>query len=170
MKFRKLAIGLALVSAAVLQAPATAQQAPAPEIQAGMKVEDPQGGAVGTVSAVTADVVTVRTDRLDAQMPRSAFTVAPDKLLISLTRAELNAEVERAQAAAQSKLVAGATVTGSKGTPVGTIDAIDEQFVTLKLVSGKMIRMPRSSLGAGPEGGIIGLTAEELEAKVAPSR
>lgn len=171
MQFQRSIFAAATLVLAGVHAPLGAQPtAPGTTITAGLKVEDAQGGEVGTVVAVNGDIITIKTDRIEAQLPRNAFTVAPDKLLIGMTRAELNAEVERAQAEAQAKLVPGATVTGSKGTPVGTIETIDDQYVMLKLLSGKMIRMPRNSLGAGPQGGIIGLTAEELEAKIAPSR
>ncbi len=52
-----------------------------------------------------------------------------------MTRDQLNAEVEKTLAAATAKIVAGASVTGSQGGNVGTIEAIDDQFVTVKLVS-----------------------------------
>jgi len=131
-----------------------------------MQIVDTQGSEVGTVVAVSGETLTVKTDRHEAQLPKTAFTQSNGKLLFSMTREELNEAVERSLAEANASLVRGATVTGSKGTPVGTIDAIDEQYATLKLLSGKLIKIPRSSLGGGPQGGIIGLTAEELEAKV----
>lgn len=167
MNVRSPILAALMLSIAAVSAPLAAQPAaPDTAIAVGMTVEDAQGGRVGTVAAVAGDIVTVKTDRHDAQLPRSAFAVREGKLLVSMTQAELDAEIERAQAEAQAKLVVGATVTGSKGTPVGTIDAIDDQYVTLKLLSGKLIRIQRSSLGVGPQGGTIGLTAEELEAQV----
>lgn len=171
MRIRSPFLAACLLSIAGVSAPLAAQPAgPGTSIIAGMKVEDAQGGDVGTVAGVAGDIVTVKTDRHDAQLPSSAFTVGSGKLLIAMTQAELNAAVDHALAEVQARLVVGATVTGSKGTPVGTIDAIDDQYVTLKLLSGKAIKMQRSSVGAGPQGGIIGLTAEELEAEVAAVR
>ncbi|MBY8823927.1 hypothetical protein [Sphingomonas colocasiae] len=171
MRIRSPFLVACLLSIAGVSAPLAAQPAESgTSITAGMKVEDPQGGEVGTVSAVAGDIVTVKTDKHDVQLPSNSFTVGAGKLVMGMTQVELNAAVDRAQAEAQAKLAVGATVTGSKGTSVGTIDAIDDQYVTLKLLSGKLIKIQRSSVGAGPQGGIIGLTAEELEAQVAGSR
>ena len=50
-----------------------------------------------------------------------------------------------------------------------TIDAGDPEFVTIKLQSGNLVRIPRSGVAAGNGDVVIGLTAEELEAQSAPS-
>jgi hypothetical protein len=81
-----------------------------------------------------------------------------------MTRDQLNAEIDKAQAAAAAQIVVGATVKGAAGATVGTIEALDGQLVTLKLTSGKSVRLPRSAVGGGPNGPVIGLTAEEIEA------
>ena len=158
----------ALLGGGLPSLPAVAQTAPAASaaITAGMKVVDDKGGEVGTVVEVKGDTVTVRTDKHQAAFARSSFTLAQGKLLFGMTRQQLNEAVERSLAEAQAKLVPGATVTGSQGAVVATIDAIDDSFATLKLLSGKLIRIPRPSLGAGPNGGVLGLTAQELEARV----
>lgn len=159
--------GMALAAASPLAAaqPTNAEA----QFITGTKVVDPQGADVGTVVKIVGETLTVKTDKHEAAMPRSGFVATRDGLVVNMTREQLNAAVESSLAAAQAKLVPGAVVTGAQGTPVGSIDAIDDQFATLKLLSGKLIKIPRASLGVGPTGGMLGLSAKELEAMVAGS-
>jgi len=76
----------------------------------------------------------------------------------------VNAAVEEALAEANKRIAPGATVTGSGGDTVGTIDSVEGEFVTLKLTSGKLVRLPRTGVAPGPDGAVIGMTAAELEA------
>jgi preprotein translocase subunit YajC len=130
----------------------------------GTPVTDANGGAVGTVSAVNGNVVTVKTDKVEANLDKSSFTPHEGKLLVGLSQAELNAAVEKDQAAAAASLAVGATVKGSAGSAVGTIESIDADFVTLKLASGKLVRLPRNGIAGSASGAVIGLSAEQLEA------
>jgi preprotein translocase subunit YajC len=84
--------------------------------------------------------------------------------LFALSREQVNAEVDKALAAAAAQIVPGATVKGTQGAAVGTIEAVDSEFVTLKLKSGISVRLPRAAIAAGPEGVFTSLTAEQLEA------
>lgn len=59
----------------------------------------------------------------------------------------------------------GATVYGAAGTPVGTIKAMDAQFVTLTTEKGE-VKLPVTGVGPGLKGPVIGLTAEQLDAAV----
>ena len=152
---------LAIVSI-FLAAPLAAQTA-------GMQVLDAKGGVVGTVSGVMGDHVVVKTDRHEVRLPKASFTVDQNKLLFGMTQAELNAATDKSLAEAAAALVVGATVKGSAGATVGTIDAIDTEFATIKLASGKLVRIPRTGLGASAEGAVIGLTADQLEAQAAPA-
>jgi preprotein translocase subunit YajC len=79
----------------------------------------------------------------------------------------LNAEVEKNLAAAAALIASGANVKGSAGAVVGTIDAVDAEFVTLKLQSGALVRLPRNAVAAANGEVAIGMTAEELQAQVA---
>jgi hypothetical protein len=151
---------------AAATAPTTAT-ATAASIGVGMQVKDAQGGLVGTVSAVNGDLVTVKTDLHEARLPKTAFRVSGNSLLFGMTRAQLNTAVEQQTAAAAAKVVAGAQVFGAQGAPVGTIDSLDDQFAVVKLTSGKLVRLPRGSLGTGANGVTIGTTGAALEAQVA---
>ena len=132
----------------------------------GTEVTDANGGPVGTVTAVNGDIVTIKTDRFETNLSKSSFAENEGKLLVGLTQAELNAAIEKDKAAAEASLAVGAPVKGSAGTQVGTIEAIDAEFVTLKLESGKSIRIPRAGIAGSASGAVIGLSAAELEAQV----
>jgi preprotein translocase subunit YajC len=156
--FRSVLPAVALGCVALAQ-PASAQ-APA----AGAEVRDTKGGEVGTVTKVDGQFVIVKTDRHEVRLPISSFTAHEGAFLMAMTRDQLNAEVDKTLASASAKLVAGASVTGAQGGAVGTIDSIDEQFVTVKLASGKLVKLPLKSVAPGPNGAVIGLSVAELEA------
>jgi preprotein translocase subunit YajC len=162
------AVAAALPAVAQAQAPATQAPAPAGSVIAGFNVgatvKDTAGGVVGTVSKVDAQNVTIKTDKHEVPIPRTSFTATKDGLLFGMTRDQLNAAVDAQLAQAAAKMVVGATVLGKAGGTAGTIEAIDDQYVTIKLTSGASVRLPRSAVGAGPNGPVIGLTADELEA------
>ena len=146
---------LALASPAFAQADAFA---------VGTQVTDAKGGPVGTVTAVNGDVVTVKTDKLEANLPKASFAPHEGKLLIGNTQAELNALVEKEKAAADASLVVGAPVKDSAGAAAGTIEAIDAEFVTIKLASGKAVRLPRTGIAGSANGAVVGATLADLEA------
>lgn len=157
-------VGVALLAAAPV-APSFAQAPPA--IAVGMQVTDAQGGLVGTVAAIKDDNVVVKTDKHEALLPKSSFTPNNGKLLFGMTQAQLNAAIEQTSTAADAALVAGATVVGLQGTPVGTIETIDEQNATIKLASGRSVTLARSGLRGNANGTVtIGMTVEQLNAVV----
>ena len=164
MKRVLVSVAVASLALATPLSPATAQAAPA--ITPGMQVTDAKGGAVGTVTAVNGDVVTVRTDRLEANLDKSSFTASEGKLLMGMTQVELNAAIEKDQAAAEASLAVGSPVKGSAGAQIGTIEAIDAEFVTIKLASGKSVRLPRTGIRGAAGGAVIGLTQAELDAQI----
>jgi len=148
-----------------LAAPAAAQQAPAATaITVGMSVKDTNGGDVGTVSQVEPGFVTVKTDKHEVRLPASSFAPHQGSLLFAMTRDQLNAETERALAAAAAKIAPGAAVSDASGGAVGTVTAVDAEWVTVKLASGTAVRLPRAAVAPGPNGAVVGSTAAQLEA------
>lgn len=137
------------------------------ELAAGAQVRDTSGGEVGTITKVDGQFVILRTDKHEVRLPVASFTAHEGHFLMAMTRDQLNAEVDKTKAAASANLAAGATVVGSQGAAVGTVSAIDSEFVTLKLSSGKLVRLPRNAVAANATGGVIGMTAAELEAAAA---
>nr|WP_294846307.1 hypothetical protein [uncultured Sphingomonas sp.] len=135
----------------------------------GTQVVDSAGGAVGSIASVKGNVVTVRTDSFEANLGKDSFAEVTGKLMIGLTKDQLNAAVQEQQAAAAASLAVGAVVKGSAGHPVGTIETMDAEFVTLKLESGKLVKLPRNGVAASADGARIGLTAQQLEDQISGS-
>lgn len=149
------------------QAPATPPPPVATTFGVGMPVVDTQGDAVGTITAVSTESVTVKTAKHQAELPKTSLTISEGKALFGLTQADLDASVERTLATMSSGLKVGATVKGAGGVSVGTIDAVETENVTIRLSGGLRISIPRSGIKVDAEGGgVIGLTAAELEAQV----
>ncbi|MEO7563719.1 MAG: hypothetical protein ABIR63_08915 [Sphingomicrobium sp.] len=151
---------LALSAPQIATAQAVAAASP------GMVVEDASGGAVGTVATVDSANVTVRTNKYDISLPAQSFTANGKKLLVGLTRDELNAAWEKGLADAAAALVVGAPVKGTAGAEVGTIEAIDADNVTIKLPDGQKVQIPRAGIAGSANGAVIGLSAEQLAAQV----
>lgn len=149
-----LAIGLALAAVSI---PAAAA------VTAGAVVKDTSGGEVGTILKVEGDQLVLKTDRHEVRLPVASFTATDSGALFAMTRNQLNAEVDKAATAAAAQIVAGASVKGPTGVEVGKIEAVDAQFVTLKLASGATVRAPRTAFAGGPAGPVTSLTAAELE-------
>lgn len=153
------AVGLALASPAVAQAQAG--------VNVGMQVTDAAGGLVGTVTAIKGENLLVKTAKHEALLPKSSFTVANGKLLFGMTQAQLDAEIEKTLAASSAAVIAGATVKGSAGTPVGTIETVADGKATIALQSGKKLAVPQEGLRGNSDGTVtIGYSAEQLEALV----
>jgi hypothetical protein len=131
----------------------------------GAQVLDGSGNPVGTIVAINGDVVTVKTDKVEAHLGKASFAQQDGKLYIGNTQAELNALIEKEKAAAEASLAVGAPVKGSGGAEIGTIEAIDTEYVTLKLTSGKSVRIPRSGIAGSAQGAVVGLTVADLEAQ-----
>lgn len=162
MSIRKsVLLPLSLMASAAFAQPALAQA-----IAAGAQVSDTAGGAVGTITAVEGDYVTLKTDKHEVRFPVASFTKVEDGYIMAMTQAQVNAAADASLAQAQALIAVGAVVRGPEGGEVGTIDALDDQFVTLKM-DDRLVKLPRAAVGAGAGGPIIGMTAAELEAAAA---
>lgn len=149
---------------------ATAQAATAapaaPAIAAGANVFGPGGSPVGTIASAGADFAVVKTDKHEVRLPKTAFAARPEGgLVIGLSRDELNASVDQAMAKLAEQMKPGSTIYGTQGGTIGTIDKVEAELVTVKLASGKMVRLPKSGFGPGPQGLVVGFTVEQLEAQ-----
>jgi hypothetical protein len=149
---------------------AVAQPVPATtHAKAGMVIKDAAGATVGTVLSIDGNMLVVKTDRHEVRLPSSSFTPHQGQLLFGMTRDQLNAHVDAELAKAAAQIAPGATVRGSAGAVVGTIEALDQDYITLKLTDGRKVRLPKTSVGPGPDGPVLGLTSAELDAAVKAS-
>ena len=130
MILRKFLLATALAAALALPAVPAAAQA---TLAAGATVTDPDGGEVGTIASVDGDHVVLRTDRHEVRLPVASLAVTEDAILISLTRAELNAQLDQMLAQAQQTIAVGAIVHDRDGVVVGPVEAVSEETVTVKL-------------------------------------
>jgi len=161
----RLITGALAAGALFVAAPAAAQAQAG--INVGMQVTDASGGPVGTVVGIEGANLLVKTDKHQVPIPRSSFTVANGKLLIGMSQAQLDAAVEQSLAAANAAIVAGASVKGLDGAPVGTIDSIADGNVVITLQDGKKIAVPQQGLRGNPDRTVtVGYSAAQLQAMV----
>jgi preprotein translocase subunit YajC len=152
---------LSLVSAPALAAPPHA---------VGTPVLDTKGNPVGIISATEGDaIVRVRTDRHEIRLPVGSFTAQDGKLYLALTQAELNAKYEADMAAVADSLEVGKPVKGLNGALLGTIEAIDDKEVLLKLTSGQSVKLPRNGIAGAVDGATAGITLDQLQAQLQAS-
>lgn len=153
------------------QARPGAQAAATPTV--GATVYDSAGVVVGTVDQVTPQAVVVNVGSNKVALPPASVGSGPQGLRIALTRAEVEAAAQQAQASAQQQLQAqltpGATVRGAGGAVVGTVKSADAQVVTLTTPGGD-VQLPIAGFTSGPEGPAITLTAAQLDAAIAGAK
>jgi preprotein translocase subunit YajC len=159
-KLAYVACAAALAAAPLALSPLVA--ATTAEVQPGMQVVDPSGGVVGQVTGLKGNMLILRTDKHEVQLPLTSFTANEGKLLFGMTAAQLNAETEKAMAAANAAVAVGANVYGSDGTLAGTIEEIDDSLVKIKLASGSSVRLPRSGVAGSAKGAVLGVTTAQL--------
>ena len=158
-------LGALAVASFASTLPATAQTAAFdPTVMVGKTVFDPTGKPVGQVSGQRDGLLFIKTDRHETSLPIASFTFQQKKLYIAFTQAELNAEVDKTVALINGSLTPGANVKGSAGTVIGRIHSLDAQYVAIDLTSGQTIRVPRNSIAGTPNGAVIGMTLEQLQA------
>lgn len=140
----------------------------APPFAVGTAVVDPRGNPVGTIAATEGDLIAiVRTDRHDISMPFSSFSRdSAGRAVVALSQAELNAKVEANRAAIAASLEIGKPVKGPDGRLVGTIAAISEEGIEVRVAPGRSVMFPRSSIVGGIDGAVASITLEELEARL----
>lgn len=158
--FARLALAAAFAAAPLAFSSAIA--ATPAEVQPGMQVVDPSGGAVGMVTGIKGDMLILKTGKHEVQLPLTSFTANEGKLLFGMTAAQLDAATEQALAAAKAQVAPGANVYGSDGTLAGTIESIDESLVKIKLANGQSVRLPRNGVSGSDKGAALGVTTAKL--------
>lgn len=157
------------VSAALLLGSAAALAAP-PQLSPGMTVMDTAGGQVGTIDSVTTDNAVIATGAHKVALPVASFGMGAKGPIIALTRVELDAVAEKAAAnaaaALRAQMLPGVAVFGSQGNNLGTIKAIEGDYLVLVTASGDA-KLPLAAIGSGQKGLMVNMTAAELKAALA---
>lgn len=136
----------------------------------GATLFDPQGVEAGTIDSIQANAIIVSTGTAKVAVPTNAVGPGANGLVVSLTKAQLNAAAAQAEMQAQAdlrtRLVPGAQVRGVNGeTVLGTIKTAGDTVV-LTTAKGDVSLAP-SAFGMSPNGLIVGLTPEQLDAAIA---
>lgn len=161
---------LSLPQAAMAQATATAPASS--NLTVGTTIYDPQGGEVGKINSVSGDAIVVDTGAHKATLPRAAFGTGAKGPMVTITKAQIDEQVaaatQKAAAALDAALVAGAEVKGKAGTPIGTVKEVSADKVVIDRPAGP-VALARNAVGLGAQGLFISLTAEELDAAAKPA-
>lgn len=151
-------------------APAFQQAAPVPSV--GETVHDSTGAVIGTVETVTPQAIVIKSGTLSIPVAPASVGKGADGWVMGVTKAELEAAAQKAQAEAQAQLkaalVAGAEVKDRTGaTVVATVKEADDEFVTLTSTQGaREAKLPANAFGLSPNGIVIGMTADEFNAAI----
>jgi preprotein translocase subunit YajC len=150
---------------------ALAQTAPAaasgPALSVGATVYDPQGAEVGKIASMAADTLVIDTGAHKATLPKSAIGKGAKGPTVTITKAQIDAQVaaatEKASAALNAALSPGAEVRGKAGAPIGTVKEVKGDQVVIDRASGP-VSLTKQAFAVGPQGLTISLTAAELDA------
>jgi hypothetical protein len=169
MQFSLVAIAAAAVA---LSVPAAGQRmtvvtvpAPGQAMKAGTQVTDPTGASVGIVTAADGDNLRVKTDKHEVTLPKSSFRPANGKLIIGMTQAQLDAQIEQSLASTNAAIVAGAAVKSSDGMQIGKIDSVADGKVVVLLDAGSRVAVPQDGVRGNADGTVtVGYTAAQISA------
>jgi hypothetical protein len=178
MNIRTLATAAALACTTAL-APAALAQATAPAaapagdagVTAGATIYGPDGQSVGTVEQVEGTNVVVNTGTLTATLPANVFSAGANGPTIGWNKADLEAaiaaEEQKAVAALDTKLVAGAQLFTVDNVAVGTITEVKtDGMVVVNHTTAGPIQLPKEQMTVQGENLTFLATAADLNAAV----
>ncbi|VWX51234.1 hypothetical protein [Novosphingobium sp. 9U] len=170
------AVSMTPLAAHAQAAPAGAAPAAAPAAAAaptvGAKVFDTQGGEVGSIEKLDGTNAVVFTGTKRATLPVSAIAKSDKGLVISMTKAQLEAAVAAAETktagALDTALVADAKIKSKDGQAVGTVQKVEGENVTVALADGNPVTVTKQYLTAGADGSLtLTMNAAEFKSAVA---
>ncbi len=175
MKFLK----IALAATALAAAPAAFAQEAAPAeaansaLATGATVLGNDGNPVGTIEAISGEVVIINTGKHQAPVPAAAIGTGDNGLSVNITQAQLNemmdAQVAQAIAKRDAALVAGAEVISANGNPAGTLAEVnlDADMIVLASPAGK-VALKKEHFAVDGQGRLMALfTREQIETAAA---
>lgn len=171
MKFTKL-VAASLLALAAAPVAVNAQGTAAPTLTVGATVYGPKGDVVGTIKSVEGGNVVVDTGKNAANLPVSSFGASAKGPVIGMTKADLDAALEKAQADAEAKLqaslVKGATVYGIDGVEVGTISDITPEGQVIIAHKAGPVPLPKDQFTTIDKGVALKFTAAQLDEALKP--
>jgi hypothetical protein len=134
MKFVSLALAAALAVAA------TPAMLSAKDVTVGETIYGPQGAVVGTVAQVGNGTIVVDTGKHKATLPAEAVGETEGKATITVSKVDLDAQIDTmmAEQAAkvQAALTVGAAVADVDGAALGTVKSVDDAGVVVESEHG----------------------------------
>lgn len=159
-------IAWALLPIAIVAAVPAAAQQPSP-VTVGAMIYDFDGGEVGTVQSVSGDAAVVSTGSARVTLGLRSFRLSQGRLVISMTRTQLEAAAQGAQARGDEEvrvqITPGAIIYDRNGAQAATVESVDGGRVTISAGAIRAV-FPLSAFTAGPRGPQINRTAEEFQA------
>lgn len=160
---------LAAVCGAAMLLGTTAMAQPTPPPAVGETVYGPTGAELGKITAGVGSDVVVDTGAHKVAIPPASFARNAKGLMLSATKADVDAFGEQAEAAAKATLAAalvpGATVSGINGKSLGTIKTVEAGLVELTTANGD-VKLPSTAFVAEKGALKIGMTQEQFDAAV----
>lgn len=137
----------------------------APAFAQALEIVDPAGNTVGTVIKFDAEngILTVKTDKYEVALPRQSFTPNGETMMFAMTRAELNAEVERGQKELADTASVGRDVRDADLQPAGMIEAETDDLYMVRLLNNTVVAVPKNGITPHMEGAILGYRYADLE-------
>ena len=146
-----------------------ARAATAPNLAAGVKVYDPEGGEVGTIEKVAGQAVVLFTGTNRATLGANSFVKGPNGPVIGMTKVQLDAAVEQAAAKADAAMAAAlvpeAEIRSKDNVVVGKVEKIEGDNVTVALESGA-ITLQKEHLTTDENGLKLFMTAQQFQTAV----
>ncbi|NIJ07666.1 hypothetical protein FHS31_001262 [Sphingomonas vulcanisoli] len=162
-------------------APAPAAATPAkPNVIAGAQVVDASGAPVGTIESVANGIATLSTGTTKAGIPVGSFAQGDGKLVLGLTKAQVDAQgapiaatasatpagtaatTAAAATTAPATIAVGTAVKDQTGATVGTVKAVNGDLITVASATASA-QLPRKSFAQSGDSLVIGLTAAQFE-------
>ncbi|MCB2046961.1 MAG: hypothetical protein KDE32_01895 [Novosphingobium sp.] len=166
-------IAAVLLGASMLPSAAMAQGVPsnvAEILAVGATVSGPEGAEVGTIEKMAGGNVVIFTGTNRATLPATAFGRNDKGLVISMTKAQLDAAVAAAEAkgdaALDAALAEGAEIASSDGVKVAKVQKVEGENVTVDLTSGTAITLQKSHLSVNNGALVLRMTAAQLQSAV----
>lgn len=174
MKFLK----IALAATAMATAPAAYAQETAPAeatasaLTVGATVMGNDGNPVGTIEAISGEVVMLNTGKHTAPVPAAAIGSDENGFSVNITQAQLNemmdTQVAEANARRDAALVAGAEAVTPNGNPAGTIATVDLEAdsIIFEAPTGR-VAMKKEHFAVDGDKLIVLFTREDIESAAA---
>lgn len=171
-KFAGLMTSISLGMAAIVAAPAQAQDAaaaaPTLDLAPGTIVYDSEGAAIGPIASDAGDNVVVTMGDSPVTLPKNAFAKGDKGPAITITLAQLSAAVGKAAAdnaaALDAAIQPGADVRSANGSAVlGKVKLADATGVVVTTPTGD-VKVPKSAFFVSQTGLSTSFTAEQFAA------